>query len=280
MKAVLKILNFFCLFCVFICVRTASYADGGLYLFPKGAKATGMGKNGLLNVDVWAVYNNQAALAYIENTGAGLHYENQFTMNQLGISVGAFAIPALTGTFGFDIAHFGIEDYGETRIGIGYGKKLAKKLALGVHFNYHLLSFASGYPNFHTFTGEVGLIATPFDNLFIGAHIFNPTFAKLNSRYEEPVPVIFEIGAGYRIAGKLMLVAEIEKEQNDETSPRFGIDYSLFKSMSLRSGVSFNPVEVCFGVGWVAKKRINIDFAFYHHEILGYSPQISLLYKF
>jgi hypothetical protein len=240
----------------------------------------GMGKNGLLNVDVWAVYNNQAALAYVENTGAGLHYENQFMIKQLGISAGVVALPALTGTFGFDIAYFGVEDYGETRIGIGYGKKLTKKLALGIHFNYHLLNFASGYPDFHTFTGEVGLIATPLDNLFIGVHVFNPTFAKLNSKYEEPVSVIFEIGAGYRIAGKLMLVAEIEKERYDEMSPRFGIDYSLFKSMSLRSGISFNPVEICFGVGWVSNKRINIDFAFYNHEILGYSPQISLAYKF
>jgi hypothetical protein len=256
------------------------YAGGGLYLFPKGAKAMGMGKNGLLNIDVWSVYNNQAALAHIENVGVGLHYENQFSMNQLGMSAGAFVLPALTGAFGFDIAHIGVEDYGETRIGIGYGKKLAKRLSLGVQFNYHLMSFASGYPNFHTFTGEVGLIVTPLDNLFIGAHVFNPTFAKLNSLYEDPAPVIFEIGAGYRIIQKLILTAEIEKERYDEMSPRFGIEYSLFKSMSLRSGVSFNPVEVCFGLGWVAKKKINLDFAFYHHESLGYSPQISLSYNF
>ncbi|MDR2026588.1 MAG: hypothetical protein LBQ01_03400 [Prevotellaceae bacterium] len=280
MRAIPKRLDFFCLLCIFICIHGTSYADGGLYLFPKGAKATGTGKNGLLNVDVWAVYNNQAALAAIENVSAGVHYENRFVMNQLGISAGVFVLPALTGTFGFDIAHMGVEDYGETRIGVGYGKKLAKRLSLGVQFNYHLLSFASGYPDFYTFTGEVGLIAEPLDNLFIGAHVFNPTFSKLNSIYEDPVPVTFELGTGYRIAGKLMLTAEIEKERNDDMSPRFGIDYSLFKSMSLRSGVSFNPVEICFGIGWTAKKRLSLDFAFYHHEILGYSPQISLSYSF
>jgi hypothetical protein len=280
MKTVTKILNFFCLLCILTVAQTECHADGGLYLFPKGAKATGMGKNGLLNVDVWSVYNNQAALAFIENISAGLDYENRFIMNTLGTSAGAFVLPALTGTLGFDIANMGIEDYGETRIGIGYGKKLAKRLSMGIQFNYHLLNFASGYPSFYTFTGEVGLIAIPLDNLFIGAHVFNPTFAKLNTKYEDPIPVIFKIGAGYKLAGKLMLTAEIEKEQYDRASPRFGIDYSLFKSMSLRSGVSFNPVEVCFGVGWVVQKRLNIDFAFYHHEILGYSPQISLSYSF
>jgi hypothetical protein len=280
MERPIKRLNLICLLCIFICVQATLYADGGLYLFPKGAKATGMGKNGLLNVDIWSVYNNQAALASIESGSAGLHYENRFAMNQLGTSVGAFVLPALTGVFGFNIAHLGIDDYGETRIGIGYGKQLAKRLSLGVQFNYHLLNFMSGYPDFYTFTGEVGLIAEPLDNLFIGAHVFNPTFAKLNSRYEDPVPVIFEIGAGYKIAGKLMLTAEVEKERYDDISPRVGIDYSLFKSMSLRSGVSFNPVEICFGVGWVAKKRFGLDFAFYHHESLGYSPQISLSYRF
>jgi hypothetical protein len=280
MKTVLRRLNFFCLFCIFICVQTTSYADGGLYLFPKGAKATGMGKNGLLNADIWATYNNQAALASVKNIGAGLYYENKFAMNQSGISAGVFVLPALSGTFGFDIAHMGVENYGETRMGAGYGKKLAKRLSLGVKFNYHLLSFAAGYPNFHTFTGEVGLIAEPLDNLFIGAHVFNPTLSKLNSRYEDPVPVIFKTGVGYRITGKLMLTAEIEKEQHNDMSPRFGIDYSLFKSMSLRTGVSLNPMEICFGAGWTAKKRLCLDFAFYHHEILGYSPQISLSYSF
>jgi hypothetical protein len=279
MKTVSTRLKFFCTLCIFICVQTTLYADGGLYLFPKGARATGMGRNGLLNFDVWSAYNNQAALSSIKNINAGLHYENRFAMNQLGTSVGVFVLPALTGTFGFDIAHVGVEDYGETRIGAGYGKKLAKRLSLGVQFNYHLLSFASGYPDFYAITGEVGLIAEPLDNLYLGAHVFNPTFSRLNSKYEDPVPVIFEIGAGYKIAGKLMLNAEIEKERYDDISPRFGIDYSLFKSMSLRSGVSLNPVEVCFGVGWFAKK-LSLDFAFSHHEILGYSPQISLSYNF
>ncbi|MDR3245912.1 MAG: hypothetical protein LBT50_05705 [Prevotellaceae bacterium] len=269
----------FCFFWFFIFLQITSHADGGLYLFPKGAKAMGMGKNGLLNADVWSVYNNQASLAFVETMNAGLHYENRFVMNQLGTSAGVFVLPALTGTFGFDIAHMGVEDYGETRIGAGYGKKLAKNLAIGIQFNYHLMSFASGYPDLYAFTGEVGLVAEPLENLFIGAHVFNPTFAKLNSRYEDPVPVVFEIGAGYKAANKLMLVAEIEKERYDDMSPRFGVEYSLFKTMELRSGVSFNPVEICFGMGWTSKK-LHLDFAFSHHEVLGYSPQISLSFNF
>jgi hypothetical protein len=280
MKTIQKRLIFLTLFCVFIGARNIVHADGGLYLFPKGAKAMGMGRNGLLNIDLWAVYNNQAALPFIKNINAGLHYENRFAADQLGVSAGVFVIPALSGTFGFNIAHMGIDDYGETRIGAGYGKQLAERLSLGVQFNYHLLSFATGYPDFYAFTGEIGLIAEPFDNLFIGAHVFNPTFSKFNSQYEDPAPVIFEIGAGYKIDGKLMLTAEIEKERYDDLSPRFGVDYSLFKILSLRSGVSFNPVEICFGIGVNTNKRLKLDFAFYHHEFLGYSPQISLSYSF
>ncbi|MDR1584284.1 MAG: hypothetical protein LBS55_13710 [Prevotellaceae bacterium] len=266
--------------CIFICVQETLYADGGLYLFPKGAKSMGMGKSGLLTVDVWSVYNNQAALAYIENISAGLHYENRFAVKQFGTSAGTFILPALTGTVGFDIAHMNVEDYGETRIGVGYAKKLMKKLSLGVHFNYHLLNFMSGYPDFYAFTGEIGLIAEPLDNLFIGVHVFNPTFAKLNSKDEDAIPVMLEIGAGYKMGKKLMLTVEIEKDRYDDISPRFGMDYSMFKSMSFRSGISCNPIEVCFGVGWVAMKKLGLDFAFYHHETLGYSPQISLSYSF
>jgi hypothetical protein len=92
-------LNLICFLCIFICVQATLYADGGLYLFPKGAKATGMGKNGLLNVDIWSVYNNQAALASIENAGAGLYYENRFAMNQLDTSVGAFVFSCVDRNF-------------------------------------------------------------------------------------------------------------------------------------------------------------------------------------
>ena len=261
-----------------ISASTELYADGGLYVFPKGAKAEGMGRTGLLNIDTWASYNNQASLAYINDVNVAVNYENKFLMEQMGTSAGVIALPALTGTFGLNIAHMGVVDYGETRIGVGYGKKLAERLSLGVQFNYHLMNFASGYPNFYTFTGEIGFIAEPFDNVFLGAHVFNPTFAKLNSRYEDPVPVIFKIGAGY-ITDKLALVAEIEKERLDKLKPKFGLDYSIIKSLSLRTGVSFQPVEMCFGVGWLIK-TIKLDFAFSHHEVLGYSPQVGLSYSF
>jgi hypothetical protein len=282
MDIVLKILKLCaCSLCFigFIGLPTRAYADGGLYLFPTGAKAVGMGNNGLLNVDTWAVYNNQAALAFIENINAGLNYENRFAVNQFGISAGAVTLPALTGTFGFDIAQMGMDEYGETRIGVGYGKKLAKNLSLGIQFNYHLVNFSSGYPDFHAFTGEVGLIAEPLENLLIGAHVFNPTFAKLNSRYEDPIPVIFKLGAGYKVVNKLMLVAEVKKERSSDMSPSFGVEYSLFKNMNLRSGISLKPTEICFGVGWIAKK-FHVDFAFYHHEILGYCPQIGISHSF
>jgi hypothetical protein len=279
-KTVIKRLNFFCLLCAFVCVQFALYADGGLYLFPKGAKAKGTGGNGLLNVDLWAVYNNQAAMAHIENINAGLHYESRFASDKLGVNVAAFVMPALTGVFGFNVAHLGFDMYGETRIGMGYGKKLAKRLSLGIQFNYHLLNFYTGYSTVGTFTGEIGLLAMPLDNLFIGAHVFNPTLAKLGSEYEESVNMSFEIGAGYRIAGRLMLMAEVYKDKDDKMSPRFGADYSLFKSLSLRTGASLKPLELCFGVGCIVKKRLNLDFAFYHHNTLGFNPQISLAYRF
>ena len=266
----------FVLFCFF--APSCLHADGGLYLFPKGAKAEGLGRNGLLNVDVWAVYNNQAALAFIEEMAVGVNYENRFQINQIGVSSGAFAMPALTGTFGFDIAHTGIDSYGETRIGAGYGKKLAEKLSLGVHFNYHLLSFGSGYPDMHTFTGEIGFIAEPFSNMFIGAHIFNPTFSKLDSRSEISVPLIFTIGAGYKTE-RLFLVSEFEKQQAGELVPRIGGEYKMFKNMCFRTGVAFNPIEMCFGVGWIME-NLQLDVAFSWHETLGYSPQAALSYKF
>jgi hypothetical protein len=263
---------------MFIVIAADARIDGGLYLFPEGARAVGMGNCGLLNGDVWAAYNNQAALTSLSKPEAGIYYENRFTIKQFGVSAGTFAQPALSGVFAFDVAHIGIEDYGETRIGVAYGKKLAKRLSLGVQFNYHLMNFSSGYPALNTFTGEIGLLAEPFDKVFIGAHVFNPTFAKLNSAYEDPVTVIFTLGAGY-ISDKLSMVAEIEKERSDRAVVRFGLEYALFRNMDFRAGAGLAPVTVCFGMGW-RLGQLKIDLAFSHHETLGFSPQTGVAFKF
>ncbi|MDR2467261.1 MAG: hypothetical protein LBD35_07700 [Prevotellaceae bacterium] len=253
-------------------------ADGGLYLFPKGARAAGTGGNGLLAGDIWSAYNNQAGLAFVDKPSAGVYYENRFLVERFGINAGVFTLPALAGTFGMTMAYTGIEDYGETRIGIGYGKRLASKLAMGIQLNYHLQSFASGHPSLYAFTGEVGLIAEPAKNILIGVHVFNPTFSKLNSKYEDPVQVILTAGAGY-VTEKLAVSAEVEKKRTGDPIPRFGIEYALFRKIRFRSGVGLNPVTIHFGAGWNTGKFL-FDFAFSHHETLGFSPQIGVGYRF
>lgn len=266
------------LFLLLVFAQATVRADDGLYLFPKGARAAGTGGNGLLAGDMWSAYNNQAGLAFVDKPSAGVYYENRFLVDQFGINAGVFTLPALTGTFGLTMAYTGIKDYGETRIGIGYGKQLAKKLAMGIQLNYHLQSFAAGYPSLYTFTGEVGLIAEPVKNIFIGVHVFNPTFAKINSKYEDPVQVIFTLGAGY-ITEKLVLSAEVEKTRTGDPVPRFGIEYALFRKIRFRSGLGLNPTTIHLGAGWNTGNFL-LDFAFSHHEILGFSPQIGMGYKF
>lgn len=264
---------------VFLLYSLLLFADGTITLFPRGARAEGMGTTSLVLKDTWSAYNNQAALSFVKSTSAGLYYENKFTVDEMNTSAAAVALPALSGTFGATVAHMGAAEYGENRFGLGYGKQLMKNLSLGVQFNYHLLTFGSGYGNLHAITAEIGLLVEPVDNLFFGAHLFNPTQSKLSTRAEDPVPLVFRLGMGYSFGRNLLLTAEAEKEQSQRMAMKLGVEYFLVSKFCLRMGTLLEPLTTFFGTGW-RNNRLAIDFAVSRHHVLGYTPQLSLSYNF
>ncbi|MDR0711241.1 MAG: hypothetical protein LBF67_02690 [Prevotellaceae bacterium] len=259
-------------------VAAPRYADANV--FPHGSRAAALGYTGVVNTDVFAAYNNQAALGFLSSPQAAVHYENRYFTEALNLSAAVFAMPVpAVGVLGVDVCSFGYSRYRETRMGVAWGKPLSERISAGAQLGYHLVQVTE-YGATGALTAELGLIAEPVKNLWVGAHIFNFTNSRYFSHtYHERLPVIFNVGMGYRLAqhASLLVGAKIESEQAAQAMA--GLEVVALKTLALRLGVLVKPVELLAGFGYTYRK-LHIDMAFSRHETLGYTPQVSLSYRF
>jgi hypothetical protein len=251
----------------------------GTNVFPHGSRAAALGYMGVVNTDIFATYNNQAALGFFSSPQAAVHYENKYFTEALNLSAAAFAMPVpAAGVLGVDLCSFGYARYRETRMGVAWGKQLSTRTAVGAQLCYHLVQVAE-YGATSALTAELGLLAEPIENLWVGAHVFNFTSSRyFSNSYHERLPVIFDVGMGYRLAQHASLLVGAKIESGQAAQAKAGVEVVVFKTLALRLGVLVKPVELFAGFGYTYH-RLHIDMAFSRHETLGYTPQISLSYN-
>lgn len=235
---------------------------------------------GVVNTDIFAAYNNQAALGFLTSPQAAAHYENKHLTEALNLSAAVFALPVpVAGVLGVDLCSYGYSRYRATRAGVAWGKLLSDRIAAGAQVGYHLVQVAE-YGATGALTAELGLIAEPVKNLWVGAHIFNFTSSRyFSATYHERLPVIFDAGMSYRLAPHAILLAGVTIESEQAAQAKVGLEVVVLKALALRLGVLVKPVELFAGFGYTYR-RLHIDMAFSRHETLGYTPQVSLSYCF
>jgi len=267
------------LFILFFALHFFASAEATNYDYPFSARFAGMGNASVMMYDFWAISNNQAGLAKLSFITAGMHFENAYFVKELSLKAGAVAIPTKTGVFGVSVSNFGYSEYGETQFSLAYAKSLGEIFSIGLQLNYLNIHIGEEYGSKGAPTVAFGLIAEPIKNLQIGAHVLNPTQAKIADYEDERLPTIIRVGAGYRFSEKL--IVNIETEKDLEYAPVFkaGAEYHIIKPLVLRIGISTNPTLNTFGLGLIIK-NLRADFAFTQHPTLGYSPHFSLSYAF
>ncbi len=247
--------------------------------FPIGGRQAGMGFTGVAYSDIWSATHNQAGLALLEKPSFGLFYENRFTLEELGLKAGAFALPTKSGTFALDLMQFGYSKYNESKIGIAYAKALGKRVSIGIQIDYLNTYFSEEYGNKGTAIAELGFLAQPIDNLYIGAHIYNLSRSKIAAYNDERIPTLLTAGLAYRFSEKVLCSVETEKDFDFKAMYKVGMEYEFIENVFIRAGVTSNPNQMCFGIGYVYK-RIKADVSFSTHQVLGISPHVGFIYAF
>ncbi len=252
---------------------------GGENTNPFGARAAGMGNASVMLSDIWSVNSNQAGLAGLKGMTCGFHYENRFFVPELSLGAGAFALPTKSGTFALSFSNFGYSNYYESKAGLAYAKNLWDFLSVGIQFDYLNTYLSEYYGNKGTVAVEMGIRYVYKDNMYIGAHVFNPTRSKIAAYNDERVPTIMKIGIGYNFSRKVLIVSEVEKDLVAKPAFKAGVEYNFMENFFLRTGVISNPGNISFGVGY-EYKGLKADIAFITHQTLGLSPHVSLLWIF
>jgi hypothetical protein len=247
--------------------------------WPTGARSSGMGNANLTLRDVWASTNNQGALGFLDKKALGFHFENRFAVSEYSLKAFSGVMPVKSGSFGISLNHFGYSKYSETKIGLGFGKKLSEKFSFGIQIDYLNTYISNLYGNKGVFAAELGFLAEPVDNFFVGGHIFNPTKSTIADYNEEKIPTVMKLGMGYNFDDKVYFSIETEKDLMYNPVFKSGIEFFLVENLLLRAGISTNPTQNSFGIGYVLK-NFKIDFAFSTHRELGLSPHFSLNYCF
>jgi hypothetical protein len=269
------LINYFIVICILLV--------GSLHAqnWPAGARSAALGHASSSLIDIWASYNNQAALAFLEQAEVGALYENRFLLPEMATQALAFAAPVKKfGTFGVNFYRFGSTNYNENKVGFAYARTFGPRFSAGIQFNLHYIQFGDAYyGNLITATGELSLLVKVTDDWHLSAHVFNPTRTPLAEFDREKIATILRIGTSYRFSEKLLSVLEVSHDILFEPTFRAGLEYQLAEPVFARIGISTNPVAPTFGLG-LKLKNFQLDATAQWHQFLGFGPQAGLSYRF
>lgn len=249
-----------------------------LHTVAQDGNFTAMANASVMQEGLWSVNNNQAGLGNLKKLSAGMCYQNRFQLSETSTKSVALAFHTKTGNFALSCNRFGYSLYSENSFGLAYARNFGDLILAGLQFDYLNINQTEAYGDKDVFLFEVGLIAKPIDNLQVGAHIYNPTKAKMADYEDERVNTSFRFGLNYYFSKIVQLAVEAEKTMQSDMRVKVGIEYQLITDLYLRTGYKSEPNEFCFGAGYTFK-GLTFDLSFATHQYLPMSTQLSLSYS-
>ncbi len=269
-----SVIQILALIFTFLCTKQGA-TQNVLGLSP-GAKGGSMGSIRTTHQDILAMYGNEAGLASLDQLSAYASVEHRFQSEGLGFLSLVAALPTEFGTFGIALFHHGFDLYSEQLVGLAYARKLLDVLSIGTQFDFVRVRIPT-YGATSTFTAEIGIQSTIFDDLLLGFHVCNPFIITWADG--ESLPSSFSLGLSYQPTDKVWIAAEVQKVSNHVENVKFGIDYRLIRDFNLRIGFSTNPAQISFGIGYLFDSEFSFDLGSAFHQELGFSPLGGIGYQ-
>lgn len=264
------------LFILFL-FHTAATASGEWFVL--GSRSNGMGLASSATADFWSVNNNQAGMAFYDQTSAGIYFENRYLLKEMGTQTAAFTLKTRYGMLGTTVTYQGDAKYNSVKAGLAYSRKFGNRFAAGIQLDYISTSMSDGYGKRGNLTFDAGIMLRITEQLTFGAHTFNPVHAKISDYKNERIPTTMNAGFGFTLSDKIYLVADAFKSSETPVELRAGAEYRFVQKAFVRVGITTNPSRYTFGFG-IELKNLTFDLSSSVHQQLGYSPQVSIHYSF
>lgn len=260
----------------YLLLTSALFSQGWM---PQGARSSALGHASVGLIDLFAFHHNPGALGFMKTGGAAVTYENRYLLRELQSQGFVVAQPIKSGVVSLGGQFYGYEQFRTTRIGCGYSMQLSDNFSAGVQLNYMNLRLDPFYGVRHALTAEVGMLLKVNDKLNLGFSILNLGRTQLSEFQDDRFSTIMRLGASYKISEHLLLVSELSKDITYATRLRGGIEYSPNDQFYLRVGAQGAPVEFSGGIG-MKWERLMLDLGTNYHQILGWTPSVSMLFHF
>jgi hypothetical protein len=244
---------------------------------PISAVYLGLGAYSTKHADVFSFVNNQASLAQVKNSAAGIYGERRFLLQATSMYAAAVAIPSSMGNFGVSIKYAGFTLFNESQVGLAYARNVGTKAAVGIQFNYYGYRVPS-YSSASTINFEIGTVMHLTPQLNLGIHVYNPVGGKF-SKTDEKLTAAYKMGIGYDASEQFFVAAEIIKEEDYPVNMNAGVQYRFMKQFFVRAGISSGASLGYAGVG-VAWNHLRLDLTGSYHPQLGLSPGLLLIMDF
>ena len=245
---------------------------------PLAAAYTGMGAYSMNHVDVFSFTANQASLAQLKNSAAGVYGERRFLLSELNNYTATIGLTTNSGNFGVKANYSGFSDYNETQLGLAYGRKMGNKVDIGAQINYQSIRINS-YGNASAVSFELGTILHLTDKLHAGLHATNPVGGKFGKDQQEKLSSVYSFGIGYEASDKFLVSAEIQKEEDQPVNVNAGFQYIFIPQLLVRAGMSSATSAAWLGLG-LTIKSFRLDVTTSYHPQLGITPGVLMLFNF
>jgi len=224
--------------------------------------------------DVWAVHNNIGALGWLKQSGVGVSFENRY--NLLALNQIAFAGAAVSqkyGVFGLGISRFGSSLFNQSRAGLGWSKSFGIA-SIGLEGQWYQVA-ASEFPTQHYFILNFGGLAQLTSKIHFAASIQNLTQTKASTIIDERIPTIVRAGISFTPNQRVKLITEIQKDLDQKSIVKAGIEYEVIKKVWVRTGFSSQIEQVSGGLGcqW---RNLTFDYAVANHPQLGWTNSFGI----
>lgn len=269
-------MQLFRIFLISLVTHTA-LSQSSLFYTGIGARAGGMGYNAACLQDDWSLFNNVAGLSFVKKATLSSSYDARPQLQGANRMAFVANLPVSIGTGALGFYKFGDDVYNEQKASLGFSNRLGLA-SLGASINY--LQFqALGFGTKSLLTLNLGGIVSLTPDFFIGAHIQNVNQPVLSESTQERVSTLLTLGLGFAPTEKVWLGSEVQKEIENKSVYKLGVEYKPVKKFAIRTGFNLRPDKLFAGLGFISH-RLTIDYSYeYAPSGLGSSHQASLAYQ-
>ncbi|MGE5425440.1 MAG: hypothetical protein ACM3N9_08750 [Syntrophothermus sp.] len=253
---------------IFLCIAAGSSAQ-------EGARSSALAGATVSLPMESSVAGNPACMAMFNGLSAGINFSDHFLISELGEQQVTATLPFHKSRFGLLIRYSGFDDYSDMTAGAAYAMKLFPKLSAGFRIDYIRIDFGEEYGSKNLLSFRIGLHYQVNNQFSSSLLLANPYPVRLaGETYLEPS---LRTGIAWNISKPLLALLEIEKGLHHPAIVKAAMEYHLAAPFYARIGILSSPARFSFGFG-LQIKTFSIDISSFYHPVLGYSPQISLIY--